>query len=164
MELEENLEGVKSALEFLQANEVPVKTALVCGRCKGIARQNAVLKELGPFPFCDARFNVPQAELRSLYLQAKFFLNFSVGTGGVKTKLIDALAQGIVVITNELGARGSGLEGACVIASKATISVISAALTGEAEYERLRAVSIEALREYAKQTRLVYESEFGAGG
>jgi len=135
---------------------------LVCGRCTETERQKVVVEDLAGFSFCEVKFNIPRPELYDLYRKAKFFLNFSTAMGGVKTKLIDALAQGLVVITNELGVRGSGLEEACIIASKTTIPLISSALVVEAEYEQLRAASTAALGRYAMHVRSIYESEFGS--
>ena len=162
LDLEENLKGAKSALQFLVSSGIPVRIALICGRCKAGARQAEVLKELQAFPFCNVKFNVAHRELAELYKRSKFFLNFSTGIGGVKTKLIDALAQGVVVITNELGVRGSGLEDACIVASATSVPQISVALTIDAEYEQLRRKSIAALSRYTAYVHSVYEHEFGA--
>lgn len=161
LDLEENLRGVKSALQFLVSNEIPVRIAVVCGRCKMGARQSEVINELMEFGFCNVKFNVSHVELAELYKRAKFFLNFSTGVGGVKTKLIDALARGLVVITNDLGVRGSGLEEACIVASAKSVPQISSALMIDAEYEQLRRASIAALRCYTAYVHSVYEEEFG---
>lgn len=162
LDLQENINGVKSALQYLQSNDVPVRTVQICGRCNSIKRQHQILAELKVFKFCDVKFNVSPIELNLLYQHAKFFLNFSMGFGGVKTKLIEALAQGLVVITNEFGVRGSGLEEACIIASKSTAKLISVALTVESKYEQLRKTSARELSSYESRVRAVYKMEFGA--
>ncbi len=160
LELEENVQGLLCALQFLHSNGIQRHSLLVCGRCRSAERRTAIVKTFAFHEFCEIRFNVSPAELDAAYAKAKFFLNFAVSSGGIKTKLIDALARGIVVITNELGIQGSGLDAACIIASRSTAPVIQKALTNRTEYQKLKAQVTDALREYEEFVRSTYKNEF----
>lgn len=160
LELRENVLGLRAALSFLSTYRIQGNSVLVCGRCRDEATQLKIQKEVSDLVSCRFMFNASDEELRVAYRSARFFLNFSVSVGGVKTKLIDALSNDLVVITNLEGVQGSGLDDACLMASPKTASIISAALSSDAEYERIRTDLQQAVRSYVRMTQIAYKEEF----
>ena len=98
LDLNDNFDALKEIVSFLKSNNLDHSKVAIVGRCSSFERQEKVqnlFKDLANVKFS---FNVRQSVLNDFYIKSKFFLNFSSNSGGVKTKLIDALNHLIPII------------------------------------------------------------------
>lgn len=114
LESDDNINALQLALEYLHIRGLQSACIMVCGRCRDVSRQQHIQKMVSSWPQLKLEFNVISERLASHYNTTKIFLNFSANSGGVKTKLVDAISHDLVILTNDAGVAGSGLDEFCI--------------------------------------------------
>lgn len=110
LDLEDNFKALKEIKSFLFNHNFTDKKINIAGKCSSEKRKDDLFALFSDLENFEISFNVEKSELEKLYAHSKFFLNFSANSGGVKTKMIQALNYGVPVISNRDGVEGSGFE------------------------------------------------------
>jgi|SRR5690606_16042359 len=110
LDLEDNFKALKEIKSFLCRQNLANKKINIAGKCSSEKRKDKIFGLFSELGNLEISFNVEKNELEQFYARTRFFLNFSANSGGVKTKMIQALNYGVPVISNRDGVEGSGFE------------------------------------------------------
>jgi glycosyltransferase involved in cell wall biosynthesis len=160
----DNVQALMMALAFVKSLALTDVNVMVCGKFSQPAMEASFAGALKAVYPCEVCFNVDRSTLDAVYARAKCFLNFSANIGGVKTKLVEALSSGLLVVSNREGVLGSSLEQASLLASDLTSDRVRRLLSDDDAYEQQRSQFQAEFLNYARTTRMAYEREFVHGG
>ena len=161
LDSDDNVNALQFALNHLATNELKNASIMICGRCRTESKQFYLQKLVAKFPKIRMEFNVSPERLELIYQSTKFFLNFSNNSGGVKSKLADALSNDLAILTNEHGVAGSGLDDFCIhVNDEKGIEKIRQLLTHDEMYRNYIANRRSDLNEFSIRTLEIYKNSF----
>lgn len=161
LELDDNFDAVILALNFISENGFSEAKILVAGKCVSESRQIEIKNAANEIiQGCDFRYNVSPDELIDIYSSGKVFLNFSTNSGGVKTKLMEALQFQISVLSNHEGVENSGLEDLVILAESNNILLLNSIISDPEFREKRTNEVAEKFRSYASHVNDIYRKTF----
>lgn len=160
LNLDDNVQAVVNAMRFLDSRLARPTQVVICGRCDSTDRQGRVFRTIAVTIPCEIKFNVTRESLDTYYSTSKCFLNFSTNSGGVKTKLIEALEHGLLVISDSNGLNGSGLDSCCLAADATGASQLERLITSPDFYEQQRQLLLRNFQVAATATASAYAEAF----
>lgn len=164
LDLDDNFQSVILALMFIKNSGYHHSSIMIVGKCSSIERQRFIKRNVRDvIDGCDFGFNISHDELCHVYSSSKVFLNFSTNTGGVKTKLMEALQSNIVVLSNFQGVVNSGLDDLVLLAEDESLEKLKRIIyDNNAREEYLALVSVR-FNKYVDRVNDVYDAVFIGG-
>ncbi|WP_068597661.1 glycosyltransferase [Vaginella massiliensis] len=159
----DNWDALKRMLNFLKNKSLESAKIAIVGRCTDKNREENLQTLFQDFENLSLFLNATNEELKEFYAKSKFFLNFSSNSGGIKTKLIDAVNHLIPVISDENGVVNSGFELVVLHANKLDAQCLNQLLQNQTLYLQYHQKYSAMVLEKVAETKKMYEfwySEF----